>query len=162
MVASKTPLPGSARGDLDLDAEWSVVKKHSTDPDTSGWPRLTIISVQQMLTAYKVDLTKCAFTVEFDMVRHGVWLFLADPSKVGPNAAKKINFKKRGANQARFDFNVMTGLFKGMSTEKHNVRVEVWHKLDMHPEHDRPHFWLFAPIVHVESMGQLKGGRLIE
>ncbi len=155
MTASKRPCSGATLGELLLDAEWSVVKRHSTDPDTSAWPRLTIISRQQMLTAYKVDFTQRVFTVEFDMKRHGVWLYLADPTKIGPGAAKKINFKKKGANQARFDFSVMTGLFKGMSTERHNVCVEVWSWKDTE-------YWLYAPIKHVTPVNQMKGGRLIE
>jgi len=158
MPAAKRPTPNATLGDMQLDAEWSVVKKHTDDPDTTAWPRLTIISNQQMQTSYKVDLSQRGFTTEFDMKRHGVWLFLAELDKVGPKAAKKINFKSKGANQPRFDFNTMAGLFRGMSTEKHNVKVEVWHDFDGAVSY----FWIFAPIIHVRSTGQYFGTRIID
>lgn len=155
MSAAKRPTGGATLGDMKLDAEWSVVKKRAEDPDTKAWPRLTIISKAQMEIAYKVDLAQRIFTVEFDMKRHGVWLYLADPEKVGPGAAKKINFKSKGANQARFDFNTMTGLFKGMPVDRHNIRVEVWSYKD-------EHYWLFVPIKHVASTEQYMGVRIID
>lgn len=155
MTAAKRPPENATLGELKLDAEWSVVKKRETDPDTKAWPRLTIISKDQMKIAYKVDLAKRTFTAEFDTKRHGVWLYLADPAKVGPGAAKKINFKSRDANQARFDFNAMTGLFKGMGVERHNIAVEVWSYKDTH-------YWLFAPIGFVQSTEQYMGVRIID
>lgn len=160
MVGSKRPPKDAALGEMKIDAEWSVVVRRKEDPDHMGWPRLTIISTQQVLDVYKVDLRKHAFTIEFDLKRHGVWLFLVKQGTAAKGAAKKINYKKDGANQARFDFNSMAGLFKGMSTERHNVAVEVW-QLRVRSATQPYLTWIYAPLRFVVPVGALKGGGLI-
>lgn len=157
MTIFKDPLRppvGAVLEDLRLNAVWSVVKKRDTDPDHTGWPRLSFISTE---AAKKVGIkfTSSSYTTAWDTERHGLWLHIYPTKKLALGTAAKFAIEKK---RTRCNFNKMTGLFKHMGTEDHFVDVEIWTLRKAR----KVTFWLFAPMKHAEGVGQFKGSRLVE
>lgn len=125
-----------------LSGAWSVVKKRKGDSQLLGHPRLSLKSTQEIEIAFGIDLKKQAYVIEFDLERNGLWIALVPLELADRGAATRFAQEKL---QTRLNFTKMSGLYKSMGTEYHNVFVEVWSM--------GKQYWLFADMSqHTELL----------
>lgn len=156
MTVHKGPPPEAKKEEHELSATWAVVKKRKDDADHLAFPRLSIRSTEEIYIACGIDLTQCYHTTMLDLDRGGVWLGLVDAklAQRSRGVATKFAFWK---NQTRVNFYSLVGSYKGMGTEFHDVKVEVWRNFG---SEDAIVSWLFAEIKHAEVLQRFKGSSL--
>ncbi len=147
MTISRTPPPEATKEHHRLSAAWSVVRRRKTDPKSRGWPRLSLKSTQEFEIAFGEDLHSHAYVAEYDLERKGIWICLVPVEAADRRAANRFYQWKL---QTRLNFMKMTGDYKTMGTDFHNVFVEVW-TLDKQ-------YWLFADMTaHTEMIQRFRG-----
>lgn len=147
MPIFRKPPAGAVKERHRLSGAWSAPKKRKSDPDHTAYPRLSLKSTKEIEIAFGIDLHKEAYVVEFDTERKGIWICLVPLEAAERGAAHRFYYEKK---QTRLNFTQMTGQYKSMGTERHNVFVEVWSMGNQ--------YWLFADMSqHTELLHRFLG-----
>lgn len=157
MTVHRRPPPEAKREDHKLAATWSVTRKRKGDPDETAWLRLSLRSTDEAHIAFGIDLSECVYVCEFDVKRQGMWIGLVDKAYAKRTKGATTKFAP-WKNQTRVNFHSTVGLFVGMGTELHDVKVEVWRNWG---SEDVICSWLFAPLQHTELLTRFKGFGLV-